>query len=277
MSPARIAPRIYCIAAVAAPVLAVLRRGPSAWAHVGKWDVARGTYEPGGWFRGRIFPRRSDLSPDGRYLCYFAHKRGSSAEYGDAWVAVSRLPWLSALHAFAELGTWTRGYRFSEDGVSDHADDRGLPMPWGLRAIAPEQFATERRRGWEEAPNSPERDSKDTWDTRRNARLRKDRPGGGSTLRVESVGAAGGEFGNVQAVDGLRVVYSLEREGEIRLLPDVQWADWDPDGRLLVATRDGRLQIRTADGEDDRRVAFEQDLTAFEPDPRPPPAWAQEW
>src|SRR5262245_48312523 len=35
------APRIFCIPATRAPIVAVLRRGPSAWSHLGKWDLAR--------------------------------------------------------------------------------------------------------------------------------------------------------------------------------------------------------------------------------------------
>ncbi len=277
MRPARVPPRVYCIPAAAAPVVAVFRRGPSAWAHIGRWDLDQGTYEPGAWFRGRIFPRRSDVSPDGRYLCYFAHKPTARWEHGDSWVAVSRLPWLAALHAFPGLGTWTRGYHFTADGASDHPDDEGLPMPWGLRAIPLDQFPTERRRGWTEAPGSPARDPRDTWDQRRNARLRKERPGGDAELRVESVGAPGGEFGNVQAVDGLRAVYSLEAGGDTRVLSDVQWADWSDDGRLLVATRDAKLQIRDPDVGAAAAVLFERDIAALEPDPRPAPAWAEEW
>jgi hypothetical protein len=51
--------------------VAVLRRGPS---HVGRWDLARGTYEPGAWIRANLYPQRCDLSPDGRWLCYFTLK-----------------------------------------------------------------------------------------------------------------------------------------------------------------------------------------------------------
>ena len=67
-----ISPRIYCIPATQAPVVAVFRRGPSNWAHIGRWDLAAKRYEHGAWLGGRLFPRRSDLSPDGQYLCYYA-------------------------------------------------------------------------------------------------------------------------------------------------------------------------------------------------------------
>ncbi|MEN8377079.1 MAG: hypothetical protein ABFS34_16770 [Gemmatimonadota bacterium] len=269
-------PRIYCIPATDAPIVAVFRRGPSAWSHVGRWDIAEGQYEPGGWLKGRIFPRRSDLSPDGRYLCYFAHKPTATWEHGDAYVALSRLPWLSALHAFAEIGTWTRGYAFNVDGSVSHPDDEGLPMRWGLEPLPTVQFALERRRGWEEAADSPPRRPDDFWDQHRNARIRKPEPGGERVLCVESHGWAGGEFGKGQAVDGLRVSYSMEREGDVRLLADIQWADWSLDGRLLVATRDGRIQIRgPASGREE--VAFDEDLTALTPNPQPAPAWACRW
>ena len=93
-------------------------------------------------------------------------------------------------------------------------------------------------------------------------------------LHLESVGWAGGEFGVDQAVDGLRVRYSLESEGNLEPLDDLQWADWDQEGRLLIATRSGRLQIRnmTADCSD---TLFEEDLSILEPNRTSAPAWAQ--
>ena len=272
----KVAPRIYCIAATQAPVLAVFRRGPTSWSHVGRWDLASGRYEPGAWLGGRIFPRRSDLSPDGALLCYFAHKPSATWEHGEAYIAVSKLPWLTALHAFRTCGTWTRGYHFTEDGGCDDSDDVRLPIPYGLRSTHVVQFANERRRGWEEAPDSPLRDPRDFWDQRRNARMQKRQPGGDRELCVESLGWAGGEFGIHQAVDGLRVRYSLEADGDLELLDDLQWADWDREGRLLAATRCGKLQVRDLD--DDRHATvFEEDLSLLEPDPAPAPAWAQRW
>ena len=93
---------------------------------------------------------------------------------------------------------------------------------------------------------------------------------------AESVGWAGGEFGVDQAVEGLRVSYWLEKEGEIETLDQLQWADWDQEGQLLVATRDGKLQVWDFDG-DDSKVLFEEDLSVFEPHPTSAPTWAQQW
>lgn len=122
-------PRIYCIPAIRAPIVAVFRRGPTDWSHVGRWNVEERRYESGAWLNGRIFPRRSDLSPDGRYLCYFAYHPGATWEHGQSYVAVSRLPWLTALQAYSACGTWTRGYYFSEDGSCDDPEDAKLPFP----------------------------------------------------------------------------------------------------------------------------------------------------
>jgi len=272
----KVPPRIYCIPATRAPIVAVLRRGPTNWSHVGRWDLREKRYEPGAWLGGRIFPRRSDLSPDGRFLCYFAHKPSATWEHGDAYVALSKLPWLTALHAFGTCGTWTRGYYFTETPHDEKIEDTKLPLPYGLRSIPAIQFANERRRGWEEAPDSPRRDPADVWDQHRNARMQKLQPGGRHLLCVESRGWAGGEFGVEQAVDGLRVGYWLEHAGQIRLLDQFQWADWDRDGNLLAATRSGKLQV-CALAEDRLELLFDEDLSDLVPDPAPAPAWARSW
>ncbi len=271
----RAPPRIYCIPATGVPVVAVFRRGPSDWSHVGRWDLAAGRYEPGGWLRGRIFPRRSDVSPDGRLLCYFAHKPSARWEHGEAYVAISRLPWLTALHAFGTCGTWTRGYHFGAARGGEEVG-AGLPIPYGLHSTAPAQFACEQRRGWDDAPGGPPRVPGDLWDMKRNARLCKRQPRGDRMLHLESVGHPGGEFGVEQAVDGLRVRYSLERGGDLEALDDLQWADWDAGGRLLVATRGGRLQIRRL-GSGGHELEFEADLALLGPDPAAPPRWARSW
>jgi hypothetical protein len=90
------------------------------------------------------------------------------------------------------------------------------------------------------------------------------------------VGWPGGEFGIDQSVDGLRVRYSLESNGDLELLDDLQWADWSREGQLLVATRSGLLQIRKLEG-DSPEILFEVDLSNLEPTPTAAPAWAQCW
>lgn len=95
-------------------------------------------------------------------------------------------------------------------------------------------------------------------------------------LCVESRGWAGGEFGIDQAVDGMRVRYSLESDGNLEVLDDLQWADWDWDGQLLIATRCGKLHVRSLDA-DRHEIVFEEDLSVLGPNPTPAPLWAQRW
>ena len=78
----------------------MIRRGPTSWCGIGRWDVATARYEHGAWLRGRIYPQRCDLSADGKWLCYFALQPSAGWELGWTYVAVSRLPWLYALAAW---------------------------------------------------------------------------------------------------------------------------------------------------------------------------------
>ena len=55
----------------------------------------------GQWFKGRIYEKRCDLSPDGTKLIYFAQKINTRTlndpKYSYAWTAISRPPYLTAL------------------------------------------------------------------------------------------------------------------------------------------------------------------------------------
>jgi hypothetical protein len=275
-------PRLFGIPATESPVVAVIRRGPSGWCHLGRWDPDAGTYEPGAWTRGAIYPQRCDLSPDGRWVVTFTLKASSSWGPGATFVAVSRLPWLTALAAWGTDGTWTRGLCFVPRGSAaypppppDVGDLAPLLRRYALDRRRPRTFAVERDRGWTETEDTPPRGDDDPWDERRIDRLtmEKPRPGDGVTrLLVRGWYAAyrGGEPGRGPAR------YAVA-DGGARELPlhGVQWADWTRDGRLLVATTDGELQVR----EDPRDPAavWRFDCASLLPDPAPPPALAHDW
>ncbi|MEK6804025.1 MAG: hypothetical protein AABZ34_15370 [Nitrospirota bacterium] len=55
-----------------APVGLVIRRGPSRQVCTLLWDRRTDTFTLGQWFKGRIYERRCDLSPDGTHFIYFA-------------------------------------------------------------------------------------------------------------------------------------------------------------------------------------------------------------
>ncbi|HXH83287.1 MAG TPA: hypothetical protein VNN07_10195 [Candidatus Tectomicrobia bacterium] len=275
-------PRIYGIPATHAPIVAVLRRGPTAWTHLGRWDLARGAYEPGSWTHTTVYPQRCDLSPDGRWFCYFTLKVSARWTVGPTYNAISRLPWFTALAAWGTCGTWSRGLHFVDDRtiwqVPEPAAGDAAPCRarYGLALTRPVSFAVERRRGWTETADTPPRDERDLWDERRAERVRmaKPRPRDGATRLV--VGGGFAAFRESREWWKSEIRYELVGPDGPAPLDDVQWADWAGDGSLLVATRDGRLQVRQ--GPPERLVvAWEHDLASLTPETAPPPAHAREW
>lgn len=280
---AKAAPRIFCIPASGAPIVGVLRRGPSAWSHLGKWDVARSVYEPGAWIRGNLYPQRCDLSPDGRWFCYFTLKVSATWKAGTTYLAISRLPWLTALAAWGTCGTWTRGVHFVEDrsvwqlGAPDAGDVAPCRKKFGIAGTRPATFAVERRRGWRETGDSPPRRPDDTWDERRAdaVKMEKPRPKSDGRTRLMVSGHFAALRGSLPG-GSKEIRYEILENTRVRRLEDVQWADWDADGRLLVATTDGRLQVRGF-SKNGLSVRSEVDLGALTPSPSPPPDQAYRW
>jgi hypothetical protein len=162
-------PRVFGIIALHAPVVAVIRRGPTDWMHVSRWDLETPAYEPGGWLRGTIYPQRCDLSPDGRWFAYFALKASAEWELGATYIAISRLPWLTALAAWGIGSTWTRGMQFVPDRAVQDVDEpdvgdlSAVRERYGLRLSRADSFAVERRRGWTETADTPPRAPDDAW------------------------------------------------------------------------------------------------------------------
>lgn len=135
-------PRLLVIMASRSPRAVILRRGPSSWYHVVRWNTAKDEFEHGAWIRGRIYEERCDLSPDGELFLYFALQGARwRSNYQGAWTAVSRAPWLHALALWPEGSTWGGGGRFIADrelvlrsgGLTTHPDHpaHGLKLAKG--------------------------------------------------------------------------------------------------------------------------------------------------
>lgn len=275
---------IFVLPATRAPVAAVFVRMPGKWWGVARWDLQRGVLEPGAWMRGTLYPRRSDLSPDGQVLCYFLAKYADKPFMGmtgrQTFTAVSKLPWVYALAAWPEDGTWTRGYHFVSPPRWDarepeHGDLGRMKLFVGLARTAPEQYASERRRGWTEHEDCPKRGAGDAWDERREVVLQKARPNVKEPMRLV-LRDHGWDPQAPGAIDGRAPTYELESKGKTIALDDVVWADWHPTGLLMCATEDSRLMIREPKAGRVEPV-WEHDLSRAEPRPRPAPGWAQRW
>jgi len=108
--------RLHVLTARNSPRAVIFRRGPSKQVCSFLWNRDSDTFEMGQWFKGRIYEERCDLSPDGKYLLYFALKNVlRPGPAGDTWTAISRAPWLKAIELYPECGTWTGGGRFVTD------------------------------------------------------------------------------------------------------------------------------------------------------------------
>ena len=104
--------RIHVLLAAASPYAVVIRRGPSRHTAVIGWDRKTDTFTMGQWLYGRIYERRSDLSPDGRHLIYFAMNGRWSSSVKGSWTAISRAPYLKAVSLFAKGDCWHGGGLF---------------------------------------------------------------------------------------------------------------------------------------------------------------------
>lgn len=107
------AARLHVILAREAPLAVVIRRGPAKQVCTVLWNRRTDEFTLGQWLRGRIYEDRCDLSPDGRYLIYFAFDGRPHRQHGPAWTAVSRAPWLKAVALYAKGSTWGGGGYFT--------------------------------------------------------------------------------------------------------------------------------------------------------------------
>ena len=112
-----IPPRLDVLLASEAPVGIVFRRGPTKLVRVYQWDRVRDKFKPCQWFKGRIYPDRSDLSPDGRYMIYFAMGGVAWAipATRGTWTAISQVPSLTAIALWGQGDTWGGGGMFTSN------------------------------------------------------------------------------------------------------------------------------------------------------------------
>ena len=105
--------RLHVLLASKAPIGVVFRRGPASAVCTVGWNRETNQFELGQWLRGRIYERRADLSPDGRYLIYFARGGRRHQETKGSWTAISRAPWLHAVTLYGKGDCWQGGGLFT--------------------------------------------------------------------------------------------------------------------------------------------------------------------
>jgi len=103
--------RIKMLHARKANTSVIFRRGPSKWVQVLKWNTKTDEITEGQWFNGRIYTDKSDLSPYGNYMIYFAAKfKEEKNQY--TWTAISKPPYLTAIALWKKNDTFDGGGLF---------------------------------------------------------------------------------------------------------------------------------------------------------------------
>ncbi len=225
--------RLHFIIARDADLAVILRRGPTYWTQLIKWDLRRDRFEYGQWFRGRISASRSDLSPSGRYLLYFAGDwRRKHREFGPTWTAISRPPYFTALAVWPEAGTWGGGGTFIEDHEVAFSSG-GLTLAPGFSV--PEKFQIGHR------------DSiRSDWQFG-NLSLNADHDFG--RLSISHRKASGGRL-LIKAVDKVtwkERYYFIRQGGKDIWINECQCLDTDHRGRTLIAARGKIYALRPKD------------------------------
>ena len=104
--------RLHVLLARESKIGLVIRRGPSKSVCTVLWDRKRDTFKLGQWMRGRIYERRSDLSPNGKHFIYFAMNGRWDSETKGSWTGIARTPYLKAVNLYAKGDCWHGGGLF---------------------------------------------------------------------------------------------------------------------------------------------------------------------
>jgi len=116
-------PKTHVLLAAKAPAGVVFYRKSHLVTYCLSLDYAkrsngyRDKLSKGSRFYGRIFPTRSDVSPDGKLLVYFAMRGKKTTGKSDpsTWTAVCSPPWLRAHLFYPNNSTWGGGGMFLGD------------------------------------------------------------------------------------------------------------------------------------------------------------------
>lgn len=251
---------LYVIRAREAPVAVVFRRGPTKQVRMIRWALRVGhrpdEFQRGQWLAGRIYPERSDLSPDGNLLVYFGMRRGHT------WSAICRPPWFTPIAAWDELGTYGGGGVFVSD---DELRLRTNPAS-GLRLDAKYALPSWLRLGWHDGRGVAE--VRDLWRSEEGTET-KPHPSVPALVLVRR--RVDDEH---DGVFHFRVVNT--KKGSTQDVGTCSWADWDPSGALVFA-RDGAIFRSELE---QRQLATPIELADFSAETFErvaPPAWAHEW
>lgn len=294
--------RLYVVLARDGRSAVIFRRGPSKQVCLIRWRLDNDTLEVGQWFKGRIYERRSDLSPNGDLLVYFAARHTGSPA---TWTAVSRPPYLTALALWEGFGAWGGGGLFRSRkrlGLNHIGPRRALHRGFTL----PNDFVVEPVADWagrgEDFPIEHARMERDGWqmvaqgkwsDNNRDGPARwtftepqvYERPQPKPRHSRLPVVTLRRELRAVGVIEGPWREHDFVvtgAAGELRRFHACDWADWDDSGSLLIATsgslyRLAGSQARAAAAEPLAGARLVADLAGLRFEAKDSPSAARRW
>lgn len=276
--------RLWLFFASEAPIAVILKRGPTDWVQLVKWDVANDHFEAGQWLKARVGEENFDIAPDGKLIVYWA--RGNSAREFDTWTAVSKPPYFTALALWPWYGTYFGG-GFFESSTRLWLNNNEVPplaskfepgpldvtAGWDRPDTALPLYTRKLiRRGWLCIQLSTYRE---TWSNKPKHKYKVPiteelwtwHCPDGSTIRSLSMGPPVFGFKNA-------ILSRILPNGDDVVI-DYPVCDWDQRGRM-VRTDQGKIFV--AEWQAGQLVETELvDLNRDEPAPLAPPVWAKTW
>jgi hypothetical protein len=280
------APRLWCVAASNAPIVAVLARcyGEPRWTCVLRWNWQAHTVEEGAWTKLHIRAHRCTLSPDGEFLLYHAEGPSDgpfSGFFGGAF-AVSRLPWLSALTNPDTFGP--AGAALSRDALNDEDQARLWARfeEWPMY-VRDEHWPRHLGPGWTSI--ALEQAARFGVETGSRGHLAAIGELSGTRMAIVAVVEAGTNRWDdaLWSVWHADLKYFLvspsDRASSARALPGVRWLHAAKAGHILVADDQAvlkALRFSHRSGLDQvPKTVFEHSLLTLTPAPRAAPTWAK--
>ena len=258
--------RVHFLAAKSAPTIVVIQRKRAKLFHILTVDALTHEFQEGSWFGGKLYALRCDVSPDGKFMVYFAMGAG-----GQIWNGVCRLPWLKCLVEAGQNDTWSGGGFFERDqalktfGWDQEAFrileevpftiERDLSNRSGDRGVLYAKLERDgfRRLGDSWGHDLPSRgpgfqvphEGDDGW----GRKFSENHP----ELKLKYIGYLG---------HGYKFQFSVDSNPD--LLREAEWANWDSVGNLWVA-RPGLIEKYSLEDLKNKRPGFSLDLEPLEP------------
>jgi len=278
MDEKRPACRLFVLLARQAPLGVIFRRGPSKQVQLIKWNTANDSFESGQWFKGRIYERRCDVTPNGNLLVYFAAKHKGPDIREHSWTAVSKPPHLSALMLWFRGDCWSGGGLFESDSALSLNEAPSIKPDTRIAGGGLRVGQLNLGRG-EDDPIDITRRLRDRWELLQEIKTSYQTSFTTLQPRLMRKSLLQAILMSSETITGFegRVDYSISHtNGAVIPLDGAEWADWDRNGRLVFA-KEGRLFAGEMRSGGELKIRELADFNENDFEEVIAPEWALQW